>query len=743
MSSFDPVKDYANKVLDGKIIAGPSVRAASARHLKDIDTGSQRSLWWDLEAAIDAIDFFEECLVFGDAQFDNQPFRLEPPQKFIVGSIFGWKTDEGNRRFQQAYVETGKGSGKALALDTPIATLSGWTTMGALRPGDYVFGSDGRPTLVIGAFDVMHGHDCFEVEFDDGEIIVADAEHLWFTEIETVEGLLSYGVRSTRDIRATLNSFCGRMARHRIQANGDVTMAGARIPLKDHIIAACRPCASVPVRCIRVAAADSLFLAGKSLVPTHNTPLAAGIGLKLFCADDEPSALVMCAAPTLKQAQKLAFQDAVGFVERNEELAAAIRLKGETVIEALLYDELKAEMLPISSDAKKKSGFRPSGLIVDEVHELGRNDELIHMLRAGFKYRRNPLLFMITNSGFDKQSVCWRERERARKAAAGVDNDDALFSYVCELDTGDDPLKSEKCWPKANPLLGTITQKPYLRSEIRAAKASGKINLCLRLNFCVWTGSDSTWLSPDLIDSCFHELTPEELDLIRPIPCRGALDLSKRRDLTALTLGWELSGGHILARSWFFLPEENLMERVEEDGAPYDEWARMRREWDGEPHLNTTPGPEVDYSFLARKIQQLQEFYKIEYLCFDPYKIEELKRELDAIGCDVKLTPHLQGASMTRQTGFWMPGAIQTLESAIINRRLIVEDSPPMRMCLHSVEAKTIDDQGNRLFSKRQSRRRIDGAVTLAMTTGALENGPEPVDDSPMVRFIRRGQRHV
>jgi replicative DNA helicase len=71
--------------------------------------------------------------------------------------------------------------GKALALDTPLPTPAGWTTMGEVRVGDQLLGSDGKPTRVVAATEVMHGRPCYQVEFDDGEVIVADAEHLWQT----------------------------------------------------------------------------------------------------------------------------------------------------------------------------------------------------------------------------------------------------------------------------------------------------------------------------------------------------------------------------------------------------------------------------------------------------------------------------------------------------------------------------------------------------------------------------------
>src|SRR5450631_2374961 len=71
--------------------------------------------------------------------------------------------------------------GKALALDTPLPTPAGWTTMGTVSVGDQLIGADGKPTTVVAATEVMLDRPCYEVEFDDGEVIVADAQHLWVT----------------------------------------------------------------------------------------------------------------------------------------------------------------------------------------------------------------------------------------------------------------------------------------------------------------------------------------------------------------------------------------------------------------------------------------------------------------------------------------------------------------------------------------------------------------------------------
>jgi replicative DNA helicase len=83
---------------------------------------------------------------------------------------------------QMIVIAARPGVGKALALDTPIATPTGWTTMGEIAVGDRVLGSDGRPTTVVAATDVLTDRPCYEVHFSDGSVIVADAQHQWLTE---------------------------------------------------------------------------------------------------------------------------------------------------------------------------------------------------------------------------------------------------------------------------------------------------------------------------------------------------------------------------------------------------------------------------------------------------------------------------------------------------------------------------------------------------------------------------------
>lgn len=107
---------------------------------------------------------------------------------------------------QMVVIAARPGMGKALALDTPLPTPDGWTTMGEVAVGDELIGADGRPTRVVAATDVMVGRPCYQVEFSDGTVLVADAEHQWLTDTRASRrsSRVSPAIRTTEEIAATL-----------------------------------------------------------------------------------------------------------------------------------------------------------------------------------------------------------------------------------------------------------------------------------------------------------------------------------------------------------------------------------------------------------------------------------------------------------------------------------------------------------------------------------------------------------
>lgn len=122
---------------------------------------------------------------------------------------------------------------KGLALDTPLPTPTGWTTMRDAQVGDELIGSDGYPCTITEVSDVSWKR-CYRISFDDGTSVVADEEHRWYTHAGQA-GRLSPGVRTTAEIRDSL--FCtGRQANHRIPNALPLTLPEQELPLDPYML---------------------------------------------------------------------------------------------------------------------------------------------------------------------------------------------------------------------------------------------------------------------------------------------------------------------------------------------------------------------------------------------------------------------------------------------------------------------------------------------------------------------------
>lgn len=122
-------------------------------------------------------------------------------------------------------------TGKALALDTPIPTKAGWTTMGDIKVGDKILGPDGNETTVTFATEVMYNHKCYAVTFDNGETIIADAEHLWNVN----SGFWRTGVKTktTEEIKKYIES---KNTCVYIQAADEIKSEDVNLPIDPYVL---------------------------------------------------------------------------------------------------------------------------------------------------------------------------------------------------------------------------------------------------------------------------------------------------------------------------------------------------------------------------------------------------------------------------------------------------------------------------------------------------------------------------
>ncbi len=564
-SSTDPATEYAKAVVSGEVIAGPHVRDACSRHLKDLKTGKKRGLCWDIAAADYAYGFFRTVLRLSEGQFEGIPFELHPSQKFIVGSLFGWKRKTGVRRFRRAYIEEGKGNGKS--------------------------------------------------------------------------------------------------------------------------------------------------------------PMVGGIGLLGLTGDGEAGAQIYSAGADMIQANIL-FQDAVKMVDKSPALLRRIHQSGRNPVWNLADLKTGSFFRPVSRETRKTgSGPRPHMALCDEIHEHP-DGGVIETLERGFKFRRQPLLVMITNSGSDRKSICWGERKHAVEVASGERDDDTTFSYVCALDEGDEPFDDPSCWEKANPLLGDVITEEYLAINVKQARdIPAKANGVRRLHFCQWTDAQTAWISQAAWGACEDESLC--LDDFEGQSCFGGLDLSALKDLSAKALVFPdgfTSGGDPKFAAFVhgYTPAETLSARMESDNAPYDKWVEQG-------FVTAAPGKKIRLDYIAADAVRDDDRFGLEMLAYDQFIIDRFEDEVDALGAELPLVYHPQGWNKARDGGsnpkfedvrLWMPGSIDMLETLILERRIRFHVNPALRSAVASATFDTSAAELHR-FTKAKSTARIDMAVALAMAVGA------------------------
>ena len=131
----------------------------------------------------------------------------------------------------------GRSSGKALSLDTKIPTLTGFKTMGELQIGDYILTENGEPTKVTYVSDIFIGHKCYEVEFDDGAKIIADAEHLWALSTKKNEKIRIFTTENiAKDYVRHRNDKVKNEYKYRIQKNNPIKYQEKELPIHPYLL---------------------------------------------------------------------------------------------------------------------------------------------------------------------------------------------------------------------------------------------------------------------------------------------------------------------------------------------------------------------------------------------------------------------------------------------------------------------------------------------------------------------------
>jgi len=192
----------------------------------------------------------------------------------------------------------------------------------------------------------------------------------------------------------------------------------------------------------------------------------------------------------------------------------------------------------------------------------------------------------------------------------------------------------------------------------------------------------------------------------------AGLDLSSSHDLTALVLtswdeGWD-------THSIFWLPEDGLKEKSKADRVPYDVWAKQG-------FLETTPGPSIEYEYVAERLREIFDQCNVIALNFDRWNMKHLTPWLEKAGFSEEEMEKFLNFGQGFKS---MSPALRELESLLLTKKIRHGNHPVLTMCAANARIQT-DPAGNRKFTKQKSSGRIDGMVALAMAVGAMPENPE------------------
>ena len=197
----------------------------------------------------------------------------------------------------------------------------------------------------------------------------------------------------------------------------------------------------------------------------------------------------------------------------------------------------------------------------------------------------------------------------------------------------------------------------------------------------------------------------------------AGLDFGATRDLSALVIVYQDGACVFHVKPFCWLPGD-LREHSEQDHAPYVEWAKLG--------FIAPIGESTDPAVIAHKIAAINGQNHIASLAFDRWRINDLKRELDAIGCHVLLEPHGQGFKD-------MSPAVDIVERLVVQKKLRHGAHPVPQWCAANAVV-TRDPAGGRKFDKAKSSGRIDALVALAMALSlALLRAAEPIDIEALI----------
>ena len=422
--------------------------------------------------------------------------------------------------------------------------------------------------------------------------------------------------------------------------------------------------------------------------------LLSAIGLYMMLGDKEGGAEVDCVASKKDQA-KIVFDEARNMVSQSPYLAKYIKKRRTDMYSPYNFGVFQ----PLSSDSNTLDGLNPHCGIIDELHSI-KDRNIYDVVKQGMSARKQPLLFQITTSGMNRNSIYDSQYEYAEKVLNGDIADEHFLALIYELDSSKEWTDPDM-WIKANPGLGPIKSVKTLRENVEKAKNDLAFRpTVLTKDFNLKNVSADTWLTWEQLD---NEETFEIEDVVDTYAL-GGCDLSATTDLTCATLLIRKRGDEKLyVLQHYFLPQERIdkLEATTTKEAPYKTWADRGL-------LTLCQGSMVNYADVTAWFQRMRDEYKIDmWRCgYDRALAGYWAEEMSSVFGDSVMEKVIQGPIT------WT-APMKELGAMLSDKMINYNNNPMLKWCLSNTGVKTSGTVESIQPVKIQQNRRIDGMVSL------------------------------
>ena len=422
--------------------------------------------------------------------------------------------------------------------------------------------------------------------------------------------------------------------------------------------------------------------------------LAAAVALLLTCGDGEERAEVYgCAAD--RQQASIVFEVAADMVRMCPALNRRVKIL--TATKRIVYLPTNSFYQVLSAEAYSKHGFNIHGVVFDELHTQPNRKLFDVMTKGSGDARMQPLYFLITTAGTDTKSICYETHQKAKDIIEGRKIDPTFYPVIYGADENDD-WTDPKVWKKANPSLGITVGIDKVRAACESAKQNpAEENSFRQLRLNQWVKQAVRWMPMEKWDRCAFATNEDDLE---GRVCYGGLDLSSTTDITAFVLVFPPldEDDKYMILPYFWIPEENIDQRVNRDHVPYDVWERQG-------FLQTTEGNVVHYGYIEKFIERLGERFNIREIAFDRWGAVQMVQNLEGMGFTV--VPFGQGFKD-------MSPPTKELMKLTLEGKLAHGGHPVLRWMVDNVTIRS-DPAGNIKADKEKSTEKIDGAIATIM----------------------------